>query len=1592
MAAYNARDMDGFMALLTSTDTKAKLTIANNLINYLAEPDNSIECSDIGQVIDSLIPWMQSSNNKVSQNGIDAMTYLVDRMGVDFRPYISTVLPPIIDRLGDSKEMVREKSQLFILKLMEKDVITPQTLFEKLLPAFSHKNGKIREEVMNCLQTTLTEHGAQSLSISRLLPSIVKLLGDPMASVRDTAFNSLVEIYRHVGERLRVDLQKKYAVPASKLPALMARFDEMKAAGDMLPSAMVDGPLGRNEDDTDGAVMSSATKMRANSVPRKTPASTTKSAPSSAAASGSKIRRTSSLRRGASSAGGQAGAMDEETFTRSFEDVPTVQLFSSRDLDDSLNQIREIISDPNKDWNKRVDALKKLRSLLIAGAANFEELFAHIRLLEIPFQAVIKDLRSQVVREACLTIAFLSEKLRHKLDKFAEAVLPNLINLIQNSAKVMASAGLVTVRFLIRYTHSHRMIPIITQNLSSKSKDIRRAVCEFLEQLLSSWSTHSLERHCALLQEAIKKGIADADLEARLSARKAYWSFRSHFPDQAEALLNSLDVSYKRALNGDLAMSNSSSSNSLHQQGRHGTTPRPRFTGSATGCMQSSCKSGPPRSVGRPLKMKSSGTHLSTPKPLRVNPSGSKSTQKKTVTYLCSSISKKRLSRCRVSIETNSSARKKNDFKVPTPRNRIGLTPDMSHGFECSSNASPSFKQPGPTARRKLNIQYGVASARRGPATPGSSLRSNSAIDLQAAQRAKARAQYAALARQKVGSGASLPRPRKVDTVGAMTMSAITSPERAGRARSRVSGVSQSQPSSRSGSPSSRLSYATYASREPAAEAASPATAGRPRRLSGIPRSTGASRETSREPSPSRFGGLHDRSFGSKLRSRPVHGITTPDRPPPAARPVMAQKILQQSLEAESALADALNFDTMDSGDFSRLSNSGRKGFRPFDDHSDDSETSSVCSERSFDSFRRPSDSFSWSGSQQRLYRDLLEPSNKDISDIIANCASTHWSDRKEGLVGLQSYFQNGNMLTGTELKKVTEIFTKMFNDSHTKVFSLFLDTLNELILTHKADLNDWLYCLLTRLLNKLGGDLLGSIQTKIHRSLAVVRESFPHELLLGCILRFIVDQTQTPNTKVKVAMLTFLTQLAGACVESPCSLGSHSNAPPALARIIAWMSDAKSADIRRAAQMAVIALFNVDTPQVTMMLSSLPSEYQEAAASLVQNHLRRSSTTSPPSLSPGLQSPGTPQQPRTPRTPALDMDDSLNPEEVYRSLRRTTAEIQNYSFESGLGSGKQLERDRDTTSQDSGISQMSLGAGLEEQLEAMSLGSNGWSNGNGSPTHRLNAINAINKDKDAANGLIPSESHQHEEAEAVRKVVDTLTHHGAPDSPAESTEAERKAALAQLLKLIREGSTVTVIEQFKTVLRVLLDQLAKPESSIRVLVFNILTEMLKKRCMASCFQNFVELLVLKVFEAHRDASKEVLRVAESCAATMGTVLPPDIVIRVLIPLITTGDYPVNQGAIKMMTKVVESHPREVIEPHVASVMPGLITAYDDEESSVRKSAVFCMVALHNLVGEDGLQPHLAALNGSKLKLLHLYIKRAQQGSSAPTSPKNAPP
>lgn len=79
------------------------------------------------------------------------------------------------------------------------------------------------------------------MTLSKFTPPIVKLLSDPTVTIRDTAFTSLVDLYKHVGDKLRNDLQKRNLVPASKLPGLLNRFDEVRDAGELLPTASSGG-------------------------------------------------------------------------------------------------------------------------------------------------------------------------------------------------------------------------------------------------------------------------------------------------------------------------------------------------------------------------------------------------------------------------------------------------------------------------------------------------------------------------------------------------------------------------------------------------------------------------------------------------------------------------------------------------------------------------------------------------------------------------------------------------------------------------------------------------------------------------------------------------------------------------------------------------------------------------------------------------------------------------------------------------------------------------------------------------------------------------------------------------------------------------------------------------------------------------------------------------------------------------------------------------------------------------------------------------------------------------------------------------------
>ncbi|VDK31608.1 unnamed protein product [Taenia asiatica] len=218
-----------------------------------------------------------------------------------------------------------------------------------------------------------------------------------------------------------------------------------------------------------------------------------------------------------------------------------------------MTKIKESLCVNPEDWERRVNALKDLRNVVGSGGHQMDEFPALLRTLETPVLGCLQDLRSQVVREASVTVAYLSQETGSKFDHFAEIIMQTLLNLIPNSAKIMSTSAITAIGFIIRNTFASRLFPIIAGGLSSKSNVLRKYVCIFLDPIFQCWPVHVLERHMGLIQEVLCKGVSDADQDARSATRKAFKSFAEKFPDQVETVLRNLDFAKRKAIERSLS-------------------------------------------------------------------------------------------------------------------------------------------------------------------------------------------------------------------------------------------------------------------------------------------------------------------------------------------------------------------------------------------------------------------------------------------------------------------------------------------------------------------------------------------------------------------------------------------------------------------------------------------------------------------------------------------------------------------------------------------------------------------------------------------------------------------------------------------------------------------------------------------------------------------------------------------------------------------------------------------------------------------------------------------------------------------------------
>uniref|UniRef100_A0A1I8AIJ0 TOG domain-containing protein n=1 Tax=Steinernema glaseri TaxID=37863 RepID=A0A1I8AIJ0_9BILA len=547
-----------------SPDPRARLELGAEIVNAVSEQRLPADSKILNDFCDLIVQWMSASNFKVSLLATQIASRSIDVSGDIISPYVVDRLRHFVERLGDSKANVRDATVDLLNDLSQTSNASPQVVMEKLMNELGHRQYMVKIGAMQVIKDIIDENRQLvENQVQKLIPTLCKLMADANSDVREMATSTLVTCcVNYGGDSVCHKIAANQRLPSAKLQLVKDRY---KRTQNSAPATYVSGH--------NNQIPSTSRHSLPSITPRRTLARTSyNKAPMShyhnGAADAARDKRlmgppSSTFVSRASSvpAKSGAGAVSEDHFRQAFNDVPRKAVYDGRELASALETIRATLENTNLDWDKRVKAMKELRGLVNGGAMDFPEFDDMFRSLEAGIVTSIKDLRSQVCREGCITLAFLCEKMdRSSTARLTETMMPILISLMQNSAKVMASSGVLASSYVVKHSRNPKIIQLVIDALKHKSKEIRRCSLGLITDILVNWEPKITERSIGSIVEAIRTGLNDADAEARQKARVAYSELESKFNKQAMFLYQGLDASKQKMLHGQVSQSSSTHS------------------------------------------------------------------------------------------------------------------------------------------------------------------------------------------------------------------------------------------------------------------------------------------------------------------------------------------------------------------------------------------------------------------------------------------------------------------------------------------------------------------------------------------------------------------------------------------------------------------------------------------------------------------------------------------------------------------------------------------------------------------------------------------------------------------------------------------------------------------------------------------------------------------------------------------------------------------------------------------------------------------------------------------------------------------------
>lgn len=177
---------------------------------------------NVSAILDALHAPLKDANFRVTEAALICLKNLVEMTHTTFQPYMNMVLGAVVERLGDSKQVVRERA---LDCLAELAIIQPSTkdLLKVIKDGGEHKNWRVREyvcakcgigtshsleqslltvsalkyaQMSHLIMRLLDTHGPRLIPLQKLSMHAINALEDPNITVRERAMDALQGVYR----------------------------------------------------------------------------------------------------------------------------------------------------------------------------------------------------------------------------------------------------------------------------------------------------------------------------------------------------------------------------------------------------------------------------------------------------------------------------------------------------------------------------------------------------------------------------------------------------------------------------------------------------------------------------------------------------------------------------------------------------------------------------------------------------------------------------------------------------------------------------------------------------------------------------------------------------------------------------------------------------------------------------------------------------------------------------------------------------------------------------------------------------------------------------------------------------------------------------------------------------------------------------------------------------------------------------------------------------------------------------------------------------------------------------------------------------